>query len=489
MKKAFAVVITLLLTIFYPLVCAQETTVEDGYDGAALIDIGVGGTNIEATGVNCFDYYRFGSIKFQFPHATKKTYNAGETANIIAVIKNTNPYPVVQGNVWAQVYLINEESGSRQGSYMIDEFLVMEDLYLDTNQEYPLSFEWYIPENSPSGEYYVALFFQEARTFNLAGLPFVNHVYGAVARFNVKSSYEKQIFYIDRNSVLLNGDHVILRHFAKEFEPGEKINYEVRIINTTPEPLSAFVEYELYRWDSSREENLLREYSKKRFVDIDANSDEIIKISFTDLKPAAYLLKIKASANGWSNILNLRFSVRGSMGRFIFSGIDKFPLVKGDRFTLFSCFSNSTDWFTEFEGKATAELVTADGKLLGKAEYEGIITPKIIAMKKEIEADEHYDKLYLISKIMDKEGNLHQKVTIVYDLSKARSAELIENYEKEKEKIDTAETPAPATPKETQTPKPSPKPEPKQDYTGIIIAIIVLLAILFAFIYLKKKNR
>jgi len=489
MKKVFAVAIALFLAILYPLVCAQEGTANERfYDGTTLIDIGVGGTNVEATGVNCFDYYRFGSIKFLFPHATKRTYNAGETANIIAVVKNTNPYPVVQGNIWAQVYLINEESGNRQGSYMIDEFLVMEDLYLDTNQEYPLSFDWYIPENSPSGEYYVALFFQEARAFNLAGLPFINHVYGAVARFNVESSYEKQIFYIDRNSVLLNGNHVILRHFAKEFTPGEKISYEVRIINTTPEPLSAFVEYELYRWDSSKEENLLREHSKKRFVDIDANSDEIIKISFSDLRPAAYLLKIKASANGWSNILNLRFSVKGSMGRFIFSGIDKFPLVKGNKFTLFSCFSNSTDWFTEFEGKATAELVTADGKLLGRAEYNGVITPKIIAIKKEIEADEHYDKLYLISKIMDKEGNLHQKVTIVYDLAKARSAELIENYEKEKEGVEAVETPVPTVPEETQTPEPSPKPEPEQDYAGIIIAIIVLLAILFAFIYLKKKK-
>ncbi len=466
-----------------------------------VINIGVGGTNVAATGVDCFDYYHFGSIVFDFPHTDKFAYSPGETVTVIASVRNTNPYPIVQGNVWAQIFLVNEETGDRQGSYMLDEFLVMEDLYLDVNQSYPISFTWYIPENAPAGEYYVAFFFQEAKAFNLAGLPFINHVYGNIARFEVNAANDKQLFYLDRNSVFLNGKHVILRHFAKTFNPGEEIKYEVNLVNPNEEEISTFVEYELYAWDSSMEENLLEEYSKKEFVDIPANSSKTLSIAFSGLEPAAYLLKIKASANGWTNILNLRFAVKGARGRFIFSGIDKFPLLKGDRFTLFSCFSNTTDWFTDFDGKVMVELKTPDGKLVGRATYEGVITPSIIAIKKELEADDHYDKLYLTSTIMDELGNTHQRITIIYDLSKARSAEIIENFEKAKEEMEEQGKPTPEetveetpseTPEATPTKPPEEKPTPKPGKSWLeqnmllVVGAIVIVALIALLLYKRK---
>ena len=219
------------------------------------------------------------------------------------------------------------------------------------------------------------------------------------------------------------------------------------------------------------------------------------------MEPAAYLLKIKASANGWTNILNLRFAVKGARGRFIFSGIDKFPLIKGDRFTLFSCFSNTTDWFTDFDGKVMVELKTPDGKLVGRATYEGVITPSIIAIKKELEADDHYDKLYLTSTIMDELGNTHQSITIIYDLSKARSAEIIENFEKAKEEMEEQGKPTPEetveetpseTPEETPTKPPEEKPTPKPGKSWLeqnmllVVGAIVIVALIALLLYKRK---
>jgi hypothetical protein len=473
---------------------AYAQDAEEGEEGGeTLINVSVGGANVEPTGVNCFDYYTFGSVVFDYPHAEKTTYKPGETASIVTTIVNTNPYPVVQGNVIAQVYLSNVETGNEQGSYLLDEFTAFDGLALPPNGQYELAVEWTIPEDAPAGEYYIALFFQEMHAYNLAGLPFLNHVYGAIAEFEVKSDKSKQPFYIDRNAVLLNSEHQILRHFTKSFEPGEEITYEVPIVNTKDEPLEVSVEYELYAWDQSSKENLLEQYVKKESLTIPSHSSKNASITFTDLEPGAYLLRIVAQTASWKNILDLRFSVKGAKGRFIFTGITSFPLVKNDSFTMFACFSNTTDWFTDFDGKVTLELKDKEGSIIASDSYEGTITPKIMAIKKDLVAADNYDELYLTATISDSQGNMHQQITKAYRLSDFRDLEFIKEYEKRKEAKPTPT--ATQTPAATETPqaKETPTPEPTQPEEGlpahyIAIAVVIVILIIVAFIYMKKEG-
>ncbi|MEM0360194.1 MAG: hypothetical protein QXK06_02550, partial [Candidatus Diapherotrites archaeon] len=180
--------------------------------------------------------------------------------------------------------------------------------------------------------------------------------------------------------------------------------------------------------------------------------------------------------------------------------------------TLFSCFSNSTDWFTKFNGKAEMELKTESGKTIGKAEYSGEITPKIIAIKKELTADNEYDKLFLTSKIYGSTGSLDQEITIVYDFSKFNTKESYKKYvlpliDKDLDGILNEEDECPEakgtienkgcptatqtpTPVQTQPPKPTVTPEPKPDLLLPVLAIAVLaVLVLLAFSMMKKKKK
>lgn len=459
-----------------------------------VVDIGVGGTNTDATGVDCFDYYDWGSIEFVFLHADQHRYNAGDTVNFSTTIKNHNPYPIVEGGIYAQVYWINEESGSAQGDNLIEEFWVMEDLTLDKNQEYPLAFNWEIPEKAPNGHYYVALFHQVKKSFNLSGLPFVSNVYGGSASFEVENGQQKADFYFDRNTVRLQGEHQMLRNFSQSFEQGETIEYMVGLKNPTDSMKSAYLEYRLYKWDQTKEENLLAEHTKKEFLSIESNSSTDAEISLADLEPGAYLLQLYSEANNWYSIINLRFSVKGEQGRFIFSGIDKFPLKKGDSFTLFSCFSNTTDWSTSFNGRVEVEL-TANGKTIGTAEFDGEITPEIIAVKKDLTAGKEIDKAYLTSRVFGSDGEKDQEITIEYDFSQFRTEEAFQKYYAETPTPTTTPTTTPqptqtptSTPKPTQTPTPKPTPKPLDTTTlGIGIAVVIVILLITYFVVRGKK--
>ncbi len=450
---------------------------------AIVVDIGVGGIDKEATGTDCFDYYKFGSVQFELLHADKHNYLPGETANFMTTIKNNNPYPLVEGNVIAQVYWLNLESGNTQGDNMIDEFAIMGGLSLDTNQAYPLAFDWKIPKKAPSGYYYVALFYQVKNSFNMAGLPFINNVYGASAGFTVEEGASRAPFYFDRNTVRLQGANQTLRNFSQSFPEGEDIEYAVSMKNPQEKKAGVYVEYRLFDWDQVREEQLLD--TKKEFLEIEAESSADTSVMYSGLKPGAYLLQVYSEANGWYSILNLRFSVEGEEGRFIFSGIDKFPLEAGDEFTLFSCFSNSTDWFTEFDGKVEVEL-TANEKTIGEAEYSGTITPKIIAVAKDFTAGEEVDRALLTSRIYGSDGTLDQEITLEYDFRTFQTTKAYQKY---------FSTPIPTpTPAEEPTKTPlleSPKPKSQEQATDkvMIALIIAIVTVTLLILYFTNRGR
>jgi len=471
---------------------AQDETKEE--INPVIVDVGVGGTNTEATGVNCFDHYHFGSVSFEWLHADKHRYNPGDTVNFETTIKNNNSYPLVEGGVFAQVYWLNKESGDTQGDNLIKEFWVMNELSLDANQGYPLQFTYRIPKKAPNGYYYVALFYQVKKNFNMSGLPFISNVYGGSAGFTVENGQENAPFYFDRNTVRLQGANQMLRNFSQSFKQGETINYAVALKNPNSEKTSAYVEYRLFKWDQTEEENLMPEYTKKEFLEIEPNSSTDATISLDGLKPGAYLLQLYSEANAWYSIINLRFSVEGEQGRFVFSGIDKFPLKAGDDFNLFSCFSNSTDWFTNFNGRVEVELTLPDGTVIGKTSYEGEITPKIMAVKKDLSADKEIDHAFLTSKIYGSDGALDQEITIEYDFRSFQTKEAYEKYYAPKETPEQTPSQTPALPPKptAQPPKtPAPKPEPKPaDNTMLFLGgAVVIVVLLIAYYVMKGKKK
>lgn len=493
-----------LLALFFVLFCilpfglSTSITAGNSNDGGEdTVNINVGGRNIEATGIDCFDYYHFGLVEFDYPRPEKTVYRPGETASVVTTIINNNEYAIVQGNVIAQVYYTNKESGNYQGDHLLAEFIAFDGLALAPKQAYDLAVEWTIPKDAPKGRYDVALYFQELKAYNMSGLPFITNYHGGLASFDVESNNENLPFYFDRNSVLLNGEKQILRHFSKNFEKGDTISYEVPIVNPTTKSQSVSITYKLYSWDQSDEKNLLSNYSKNENLEINAKSSKKASISFSNLEPGAYELKITASNSAWNSIILLRFTVKGAKGRFIHTGLTAFPLLKGDDFTMFACFSNTTDWFTNFNGEVVLELKDSKGNTLAKETFSGEITPKIMAIKKDLKAQECYDELQLIAKITDSStGKVHQEITKVYRLADFRDASLIDKFYEEKAKIEakptTAKTPEPP---KTQIPIESPdseKKEQKQEFPlemVAIVAAVIILLVGIGFYYIKKVKK
>jgi len=483
--------IGLIAIIFSLVLCGaaaeeiETTSVETEEElNPVIIDIGVGGTNTDVTGVDCFDYYEFGSVSFEWLHADKHRYDPEETVEFLTTIKNNNPYPLVEGAVKAQIYWMNNESGDLQGDNLIEEFYVMEGLSLDTEQAYPLAFSWRIPKKAPSGNYYVALFYQVKKSFNMSGLPFINNVYGGSAGFEVENGLENAAFYFDRATVRLQGTEQMLRNFSQSFEKGEEVEYKVALRNDNDSAKSAYVEYRLFEWDHSREEHLVEELVKKEFVEVAANDSTDATVSFSDLESGAYLLQIYSEANGWFSVINLRFSVEGEKGRFVFSGLDKFPLAEGDTFNLFSCFSNTTDWASEFNGRAEIELTDAEGNLIGKTEFDGIIPPKILAVKEELTAGNEIDHAFLTSKIYGSDDVLDQEIVLEYDFRTFQTEEAYEKYFAPEPEPTVEPTVVP-----TQEPEPTVEPEAQPfDMTTILIVLIVIIIVAIAFFMLRGRK-
>ncbi|MCX8190497.1 MAG: hypothetical protein N3F05_04725 [Candidatus Diapherotrites archaeon] len=493
-------ILAAFFVFFYLSIClSTSVNIGDKQEGGEdTINISVGGRNVEATGVDCFDYYHFGLVEFDYPRPEKTVYKTGETASIVTTIINNNEYAIVQGNVIAQVYYTNKESGNYQGDHLLAEFIAFDGLALAPKQAYDLAVEWQIPKDAPKGRYDVALYFQELHTYNMSGLPFITNYYGGLASFDVESANENLPFYFDRNAVLLNGEKQLLRHFSKNFEKGEKITYEVPIVNPTTKSQSVSVTYQLYSWDQSDEKNLLVKYSKNENMEIGAKSSKKASINFNDLEAGAYELKITASNNAWNSILLLRFTVKGAKGRFIHTGLTAFPLLKGDNFTMFACFSNTTDWFTNFNGEVVLELKDNKGNILGTETFRGEITPKIMAIKKDLKATECYDELHLTARIKDSgTGKIHQEITKVYRLADFRDANLIDKFYEEKAKIEAKPTPT-KTVEETRTQvpvktqEPTKTPLPKEEFPSGILLVTAVAAIIIvggALYYIKKVRK
>jgi len=470
---------------------AEETTETDPIEeemNPVIIDIGVGGTNTEQTGIDCFDNYEFGSVSFEWLHADKHRYNPGDIVNFETTIKNNNPYPLVEGAVMAQVYWLNTDSGDLMGDNLVKEFYVMDGLSLDKNQAYPLQFTYRIPSKAPSGKYYVALFFQVKKSFNMSGLPFINNVYGGSASFEVENGTETAPFYFDRNTVMLQDSHQMLRSFSQSFPVDETVEYKVELKNPNEKKTSAYVEYRLFEWDQSQEEHLLTDLVKKEFIEIEANSSSEATISYEGLESGAYLLQIYSEANAWYSIINLRFSVEGERGRFIFSALDKFPLKEGDRFNVFSCFSNTTDWASEFDGRVEIELTDEKGNTIGEAEFEGTIPPKILAIKEEMAALSEIDHAFLTSRIYGSDGELDQEITIEYNFMNFQTEEAYEKYFAEPT---PEETPV-VEPTEEQTAAPTDIPGGEEDggfdFTMILIALVAIVVIVIIVFMVRGKK-
>jgi hypothetical protein len=409
-----------LALIFIPLFLlffvALGQTQKEGSDEIVkeeIFEVSIGGIDT-SLGVNCFDYYSFPSISFSF-QPDKLTYKAGETVKFSGTLKNENNYPIVDGTVFAQVFRKNPQSQT-EGNYLVDEFFAIENLNLGALSEKKFSFQWQIPEGIISGEYFVTLHFQVGKKFNLSGLSFLEGVYGGISYFNVEEGKVSEVFF-EKSKVSINGEKISFRSFIPKIEEGKPVKIDFSLKNQSQENQEIEITKRLFSWDNLLRENLLKE--EKDEIIISKQSAKTLTQTFEKLKSGVYVFEVTAKGKGSKSILKVRFEIEGENppARLNFLGLNKFPLKPGDNSFVFACFHSISD-SKNFEGKVIFRLKDKAGNVILQKDYEGQISPQIMAIKQDFLPDKNYNDLILEGAIYDKKGNVVDEISLSYNCAK-----------------------------------------------------------------------
>jgi len=404
---------------------------------------------------NCFDHYKLGSVELSQESVSAKKFSAGSSFNFGIDVSNKNNYPVADGAVFAKIYRRNIKDPN--SDFLVDEFIAKKDINLWAGEKKRISFDWAMPENSPEGQYKIVLYFSSSSQFNLSGLSFTPGVYDKAVIFTLKEGGNKS-FWFDAENIMINDKKVPLSSWIPTFSPEDEIVISSPIKNELGYG-SALINFDLYSFDLLNEEEKLQRYSKQKIVSLNG-ADVALSFGLPALDSGVYLAKITAKGQGQQSALNVRFAVKGQKGRFIFTGISRFPLERNSQYSIFSCFSNSADYTTSFDGKVNIQLKNEKtGDVIAQTFYEGRITPEVMAIKKDFKAAAVADKLLLVSELYDNQGNLVDRVETEYDAAKF--------------------TPLEAPEKKISV----------RDILALILAVILLAVIVFLIkIYGKRKN-
>ncbi len=363
--------------------------------------------------VDCFDegLYRFQSVQVS-TGPEKEIYKAGESVNFTGEIINENSYPVVEGNVYARIAKINDgENFESIGHDVIDEFIAVSDIDIAANDRKAANFSWKIPSSLGSGKYIVTYFFSVDKRFNLGGLPFSNEIVVGIVNFEIQDSYET-VFKLDRYSTEVNDEPY--QHIGDwpQVEPNSEVTFIQPLVNLSDKEISVDISYELYYWDSLRSEDLID--TKSETVKVDANGETDLSYVLSEVKEPVYYLKIKATNEGASSIVNIRVVSNVGKTRINYPAINNFPILKGEETTLFSCFHSIA---SVESGKLALTLVDKSNNIIAAGEYEGEIGPQMSAAALKFVSNKDYDNVKLRAELFNTQGDLVEEYNAVYNCS------------------------------------------------------------------------
>ncbi len=360
--------------------------------------------------VNCFDHYSFGSIQADFGAAVSEAA-AGTPIVFAGKISNANAYPVVGGKLVVKIFKINGNGEKNtNGPDVVDEFDAATNVAIPANGSVPLSFQWNIPAHMDAGSYRAVAFFVVADKFNLLGLTFTDDIIGNAASFAV--SGEKGAVRFDKSKVSVNGSKFYFAAYPPRID-GDEAKISAELVNTTAAAEDVTVTWSVYSWDAQQKSNLIREYS--HVVRVDANGKKEISYSVTDKENPVYYVRVESRYKGMKSILGIRYIRPGAEKfRINFPAVTKFPLVKGEEATLFSCLHSASDLPSTSEGRLVLSLEDMNDKKIHTYEYKGPVTGSMMGVKSSFVPEKNYDRFNLKADLY-KDGTLADSVVMKYD--------------------------------------------------------------------------
>jgi len=411
--------------------------------------------------VNCFDYYKFGSVQVDVESDINSTVS-GVPMTFKATIKNDNNYPIVEGAVYAKVFKKNNGDDTHaNGHSLVDQFFVQENISLNAKENKPLEFTWQIPGYALSGDYQIAMFFTSAKKFNLLGLSFTDDVVGNIFDFTVAGELQSNVEF-NKNTVDINGKNYHFAAFPPRFKD-EDITVKTELVNSTNESQATKVSHKLYSWDGQTEDNLVA--AKEEIIQLQAKETKQLTYTIQENKTPVYYLVIEAQYQDTKSILDIR-TVRENNDkvRINFPAITSYPLKQNEKNTLFVCAHNSGTKDVIENNKLVMTILDENQKEIHQYTYEGKISGAMMGLKEDFTPEKTSanftikTELYTDNQLVDSATMKYDCKQLNKDLCPARLSEIFTT----------------SSNKKTTTP--------------IILGIIFFLIGILVIIYFRKKK-
>ncbi len=365
--------------------------------------------------INCFDYYKFGSVSADMTASSLNTA-AGSNITFKGKIKNGNNYPIVDGSLFVKIFRITTDEKNSNGPDVVDQFIALKDISIPANGEVQSEFTWNVPLYTAEGNYRISTFFQTAKAFNLLGLSFTDDVVGNSFDFKIQSENKGKIVSFNKQNVTINADSYHFASFPPKIQKDKGALVSVEVKNTTSSKQFVNVDWNLYKWDTLKNENLIR--TETQTVEVPANGNKRISILISDTEFPVYLLQANLKYKDTTSILNIRYVRSGvDLTRINFPSITSYPLVSGQKTSVFSCLHNSGSSPVVENGKLVLSLVDSSGVEFHHYEYSGKVTGNMMGVIDTFSPTKTYTDFILKSDLYQN-GKLVDSATHHYDCKK-----------------------------------------------------------------------
>ncbi len=361
--------------------------------------------------VSCFDYYTFGSIDVNLT-PNYDSYQPGDPVIITGTIKNNNHYPVVWLTIKARlVKNIPTPDPTRAEIMILDEFDVADNIILDAQGEFEISYTHLIPLNAPAGQYQMYFYAVEQNRFNLSGLSFTNDIVASRIVFDVEGEQPDSIYLDQTRITVWDKSHNVMA-FMTQHLSDTSIVVSLPLVNPNEITKQMAISYTLFSWDAANPANKIT--TKTEQITIPAKWEKFLTYTLEKWELPVYYLAISAEPvvqAGDSSVFqekaisNIRFIIQDiSKPRFNFVGVDSFPLKKDTESTLITCFHNTNAIIDT--RNTTIETVVLDNRNreLSRTEYRGKVAPSIEGIKNTFVPKKDIWEFTVIAKMTGENG-------------------------------------------------------------------------------------
>jgi len=369
---------------------------------------------------NCFDTYKFGTEGLSIYADTEANdYKASDLIEVLGSIVNKNSYPIIDLTVRARVLRSHPNPVQQRALYTtVDDFIVLDNINLKSNQTYLFNYSYNISNNAPTGDYIIQYYVYNQNRFNLSGLSFTEDIIAGVTEFSIEGKAEH--VYLDKTNITVDGQINDTRAFITKHEKGKDIPIRLPLVNPTGEDQNVRISYKLYKWDEISENNFIEEQIQEKLVN--ANNKIDLEYIVKDNEYPVYYLVITAipigeritDINKKQTMAHIRYLVEdNNRPRVNWVGLDKNPF-EGGEIAMLTCVHNTV--FATDEGPVKAQSIARDekGRELSKIEYEGIMPSAISGIKNKLNTDKRFNLVSIETNLYNSSNELVDNIITEY---------------------------------------------------------------------------